>query len=277
MDEYAETFLGQRLSMVSGVAQVNVFGSQKYAVRIQLDPSALADRGIGIDQVTAAVANHNVDQPTGVLWGPDKAYTVKADGQLTNAAGFRSLVVAYRNGAPVRLGELGQVLDDVQNNKAVAWFDGTRGVILAIQRQPGTNTVAVAQAVRETLRQLAPAIPATVRLQTMYDRSQSIQAEVSEVKFTMVLTVTLVVLVIFLFLRRLWATVIPSLVLPLTIVGTFAPMYALGFSLDNLSLMALTLGVGLVVDDAIVMLENIVRHLEMGKDRCRPRWTAPAR
>jgi hydrophobic/amphiphilic exporter-1 (mainly G- bacteria), HAE1 family len=267
VDEYAETFLGQRLSMVPGVAQVAVFGSQKYAVRIQLDPDALAQRGIGIDEVAAAVQSHNVNQPTGTLWGPDRTYTLQASGQLANAAQFRRVVVTYRNGAPVRLGELGNVLDDVQNNKAAAWFDGTRGVILAIQRQPGTNTVAVAQAVKATVAELAPQLPPSVQLRTMADRSQSIDAEVSDVKFTLLLTLVLVVLVIFLFLRNLSATVVPSLVLPLAVVGTFAGMYTLGFTLDNLSLMALTLAVGFVVDDAVVMLENIVRHLEMGKDR----------
>ncbi len=253
--------------MVSGVAQVLVFGSRKYAVRIQLDPHALADRGIAINDVADALSSHNVNQPTGVLWGPDKAYTVQADGQLNSAAAFRSLAVGYRYGAPVRLDEVGRVLDDVQNDKAAAWFEGSRGIILAIQRQPGTNTVAVARDVRAMLARLTPQLPATVKLRLMYDRSQSIHAEVSDVKFSMLLTIALVVLVIFLFLGDLPATIIPSLVPPLTIVGTFAVMCALGFGLDNLSLMALTLGAGFIVDDAIVMLENIVRHMEMGKDR----------
>ncbi|MFL5575781.1 MAG: efflux RND transporter permease subunit [Gemmatimonadaceae bacterium] len=266
LNEYGETFLGQRLSTVSGVAQVQVFGSQKYAVRVQLDPQALATRGIGIDEVADAIGEQNVNLPTGVLWGTDRAYTVQANGQLANAGAFRQLTVAYRNGAPVRLGELGQVLDDVQNNKVASWFNNTRALVLAIQRQPGTNTVAVAQGVRAELETLVPQLPASVKLQVMYDRSESIQQSVHDVKFTLVLTIALVVLVIFLFLRNLSATLIPSLVLPLSIVGTFAVMWAFGFSLDNLSLMALTLAVGFVVDDAIVMLENIVRHEEMGED-----------
>jgi len=267
VDEYGETFIGQRLSMVDGVAQVLVMGSQKYAVRIQLDPRALASRGIGIDDVTDAVQAQNVNLPTGVLWGASKALTVQANGQLNDAAEFRRLVVKWVHGAPVRLGELGQVFDDVQNNKTAAWIGGTRGVVLAIQRQPGTNTVQVVRDVRAALAQLAPEIPSSVKLEVLFDRSQGIQASVRDVEVTLLVTVALVVLVIFLFLRNVSATVIPSVALPLSILGTFAVMWALGFSLDNLSLMALTLATGFVVDDAVVMLENIVRHLEAGKPK----------
>ncbi len=265
LDEYAETYLAQRMSMVDGVAQVQVYGSQKYAVRIQLDPQALAARKIGIDDVSKAVASGNVNLPTGTLWGTDKAYTVQASGQLPNAASFRPLIVAYRNGAPVRLGELGQVLDDVQNNKVAAWYNGDRGIVLAVQRQPGTNTVAVAGAVRKLVDQLKAQLPGSVRVEVLFDRSLSIKESVGDVKFTLMLTIALVVMVIFLFLRNVPATIIPSLALPFSLVGTFAVMYLLGYSLDNLSLMALTLSVGFVVDDAIVMLENIVRHVEQGK------------
>jgi HAE1 family hydrophobic/amphiphilic exporter-1 len=265
VDQYAETFLAQRMSMVDGVAQVQVYGSQKYAVRIQLDPQALASRKIGINEVTAAVSAGNVNLPTGTLWGTDKAYTVQANGQLPDAASFRPLVVAYRNGAPVRLQDLGQVLDDVQDNKVAAWYNGDRSIVLAVQRQPGTNTVEVADAVRALVNQLRSQLPGSVKVDVLFDRSQSIRASVADVKFTLILTIALVVMVIFLFLRNLPATIIPSLSLPLSLVGTFALMYLLGYSLDNLSLMALTLSVGFVVDDAIVMLENIVRHLEMGK------------
>jgi len=265
LDEYAETYLAQRMSMVDGVAQVQVYGSQKYAVRIQLDPQALAARKIGIDDVAKAVANGNVNLPTGTLWGTDKAYTVQASGQLPNAAAFRPLIVAYRNGAPVRLGELGQVLDDVQNNKVAAWYNGNRGIVLAVQRQPGTNTVEVAGAVRKLVNQLKSQLPGSVQVEVLFDRSLSIQESVGDVKFTLMLTIALVVMVIFLFLRNVPATIIPSLALPFSLVGTFAVMYLLGYSLDNLSLMALTLSVGFVVDDAIVMLENIVRHTEKGK------------
>jgi HAE1 family hydrophobic/amphiphilic exporter-1 len=265
LDEYAESFMAQRISMVPGVAQVNVYGSSKYAVRVQLDPTALAHRQIGIDEVANAIDDQNVNLPTGVLNGPNKAYTVQANGQLTNATGFRELTVAYRNGAPVKLGDLGRVLDDVQNSRAAAWYSGTRGVILAIQRQPGTNTVAVADAVKAVMNDLQKQIPASINMTLMYDKSQSIRESVAEVKFTLVLTLFLVIGVIFLFLRNVSATLIPSLSLPISVIGTFAVMDLLGYSLDNLSLMALTLAVGFVVDDAIVMLENIVRHMEMGK------------
>ena len=265
LDNYGENYLAQRISSVAGVAQVQVFGSQKYAVRIQLDPNALANHGIGIDEVADAVGSGNVNLPSGVLWGTHRAYTLQAEGQLETAPEFRSLVVAYRNGSPVRLGDLGLVLDDVQNNKVASWFSGTRAIVLAVQRQPGTNTVAVAGAVKKLLSRLEQQLPASVTVNVLYDRSESIEHSVTDVKFTLLLTLCLVVLVIFLFLRNVSATIIPSLALPLSIVGTFMVMHLLGFSLDNLSMMALILAVGFVVDDAIVMLENIVRHLEMGK------------
>jgi len=265
LDEFGETTIAQQLSTVSGVAQVQVYGSQKYAVRIQLDPQALAARKIGIDQVVNAVNTGNVNLPTGILWGTDKAYAVESDGQLHNAEAFKPLIVAWRDGRPVRLGDLGHVVDSVQDTKAAAWFTLDRGIILAIQRQPGTNTVEVAKAVRDEMARLEANLPASVKVSTIYDNSQSIDASVKDVKFTLYLTLGLVVLVIFLFLRNVSATVIPSLALPMSIVGTFAVMFLLGYSLDNLSLMALTLSVGFVVDDAIVMLENIVRHTEMGE------------
>ena len=269
LDEYGETNLAQRISTVSGVAQVNVIGAQKYAVRIQLDPRALATRGIGIDEVSQAVQDQNVNLPTGTLYGAHKAFTVQASGQLTAAEDYRPLVVAYRNGSPVRLQELGRVIDSVENDKTAAWFvtptSMDRAIILSIQRQPGTNTVEIARAVRALLPSFRNDLPASVSLNILYDRSVSIEASVNDVKFTLLLTLCLVVLVIFLFLRNLSATLIPSLALPFSIVGTFAVMYALGYNLDNLSLMALTLSVGFVVDDAIVMLENIVRHMEMGE------------
>ncbi len=265
LDEYAETFLAQRLSTVSGVAQVQVFGSAKYAVRIQLDPKGLQARGIGLDEVTAAVNAGNPNLPTGTLWGPQRAYTVLADGQISSAPEFRQLVVSYQHGAPVRLQDVANVLDDVQDNRNATWYDGVRAIILAIQRQPGTNTVQVADAVKATVAGLAPQLPASVQVNTLYDRSVSIHQSVNDVQTTLFITLCLVVLVIFLFLRNVSATVIPSLALPFSIIGTFSAMYLLGYSVDNLSLMALTLSVGFVVDDAIVMLENIVRHMEMGK------------
>jgi HAE1 family hydrophobic/amphiphilic exporter-1 len=265
LNEYAETFLSQRLSTVEGVAQVDVYGSQKYAVRIQLDPQQLTARRIGIDEVVRAVQNGSVNLPTGILWGTDKAYSVESQGQLENAADFGALTVTYRDGAPVRLRDLGRVVDSVQDTKRASWFNGERAVVLAIQRQPGTNTVAVAEAVKAEVESLRGQIPPSVDIATLNDRSVTVKASVDDVKFTLYLALCLVVMVIFLFLRNIRATAIPSLALPMSIVATFAVMYLLGFSLDNLSLMALTLAVGFVVDDAIVVLENIVRHIERGE------------
>jgi HAE1 family hydrophobic/amphiphilic exporter-1 len=265
LDEYAETFLAQRLTTVSGVAQVQVFGSAKYAVRIQVDPKALAARGIGLDEVTAAVSAGNPNLPTGTLWGPQRAYTVLADGSISSAPEFRKLAVTYQNGAAVRLEDVARVLDDVQDSRNASWYDGKRAVVLAIQRQPGTNTVEVADAVKAMVATLSSQLPASVEVNTLYDRSVSIHQSVNDVQVTLLVTLCLVVMVIFLFLKNLSATVIPSLALPFSIIGTFSVMYLMGYSLDNLSLMALTLSVGFVVDDAIVMLENIVRHMEKGK------------
>jgi HAE1 family hydrophobic/amphiphilic exporter-1 len=265
VNEYADTLMAQRISMVSGVAQVQIYGSQKFAVRAQLDPRALASRRIGIDEVTDALAKGNVNLPTGTLWGKDKAFTVQATGQLYDAAAYRPLIVAYRNGSPVRLDELGRVIDSVENDKVANWYNNTRSIVLAIQRQPGTNTVEVVDSIKRLLPTFRAQIPASVYLDVLYDRSVSIRQSVNDVKFTLLLAVFLVVMVIFLFLRNLSATVIPSLALPASIVFTFAAMYLLGFSLDNLSLMGLILAVGFVVDDAIVMLENIVRHMEKGE------------
>ena len=265
VDQYAETILGQRISMLPGVAQVQVFGAQKYAVRIQLDPRALAARQIGIDEVTTSVQNSNVNLPTGTLFGEHKAFTVQANGQLTRASLYKPLIVAYRNGSPVRLDELGNVYDSVQNDKISNYYNDGHAVILAIRRQPGTNTVEVVKAVKQILPQFEAILPPSIEMVEIYDRSAGIQDSVNGVKDTLLLAVCLVILVIFLFLRNLSATLIPSFALPMSIIGTFAVMYLLNYTLDNLSLMALTLSVGFVVDDAIVMLENIVRHMEMGE------------
>ncbi|MGE3840608.1 MAG: efflux RND transporter permease subunit [Vicinamibacterales bacterium] len=264
LDEYASTIVAQRLSTVSGVAQVLVYGSQKYAVRIQLDPRALAARGLGIDEVSHAVRSANVNLPTGVLYGPDRAFTLRADGQLTRAAAYRPIIVSYAGGRPTRLDELGHVEDSVENDKTAGWFVDQRAVVLAIQRQPGTNTVEVAERVRALLPSFQTQLPASIAMQVMFDRSEPIRESVEDVTLTLLVALCLVVLVIFLFLRNLSATLIPSVAMPLSIVGTFTVMYWLDFSLDTLSLMALTLSVGFIVDDAIVMLENIVRHMEMG-------------
>ena len=265
LDEYGEITIAQRLSMVGGVAQVLVYGAQKYAVRLQMDPSALATRGIALEDITTAITNQNVNIPSGVLWGAQQALTLEATGQLDNAAAFKNIIVAYRNGAPVHLSELGQVTDNVQNDKTASWYNGEPAIVLAIQRQPGTNTVEVSDHVKAALAKVRADIPQAVNVEVLYDRSATIQASVHDVTFTLELTLVLVVLVIFLFLRNVSATVIPSMALPMSIIGTFSVMYLLNYSLDNLSLMAMTLAVGFVVDDAIVMLENIVRHLEMGK------------
>ncbi|HEX7619496.1 MAG TPA: efflux RND transporter permease subunit, partial [Verrucomicrobiae bacterium] len=269
VDDYAENLLAQRISMINGVAQVSVYGSQQYAVRIQVDPNKLAAYGLGIDQVEQAVDAGNVNQPLGILYGKNQAFTVQASGQLNDAAAFRTMIVAYRNGNPIRLGQLGNVLDSVQNDKVAAWFNtatnNTRAIILAIQRQPGANTVEVVDNVKKLLPQFREVVPAAVHLDILFDRSLSIRQSVRDVEGTLFLAVCLVVMIIFVFLRNVSATLIPSLALPMSIIGTFAVMALLGYSLDNLSLMALTLCVGFVVDDAIVMLENIVRHMENGE------------
>jgi HAE1 family hydrophobic/amphiphilic exporter-1 len=265
--EYAETLIAPRISQVNGVALVNVWGSLKSAVRIQVDPNKLAARGIGIDEVNAAVQRHNVNLPAGTLWGQQQAYIVQANGQVMTAEAFRPLVVAYRNGNPVHLEELGQVIDSVQNDKEIAWFNSARAIQFQVQRQPGTNTVEVVDRIMALLPEFRAQLPPAMNLDIVYDRSKSIRESVDDVKFTLMLAVILVVAVIFLFLRNISATIIPSLALPMSIIGTFAAMSLLHYSLDNLSLMALTLSVGFVVDDAIVVLENIIRHMEMGKSR----------
>jgi HAE1 family hydrophobic/amphiphilic exporter-1 len=290
VDKYAETQLAQRLSMVNGVAQVTVYGSQKYAVRIQVDPESLAVKGLGIDEVANAIAQGNSNLPTGTLYSTQQNYTIEANGQLQNADDYRSLIVAYRNGNPIPLGEIAQVIDSVEDDKVANWYfkgtgknqgngnlkesqestdknSATKGIVLAIQRQPGTNTVQVVDDIKKILPTFRSQFPAGIEMNILYDFAQSIRESVDDVKFTLLLTLCLVVLVIFLFLRNISATLIPSLALPLSLVGTFGIMAFLGYSLDNLSLMALTLSVGFVVDDAVVVLENIVRHMEMGESR----------
>ena len=264
LDELAQTNVAQRISTVSGVAQVNIFGSQKYAVRIDVDPRQLAARGLGIDELANAVENANVNMPTGTIFG-DRTFVVTTNGQLMRASAYGPSIIAYRNGYPVRLDEVARVYDGVENDRTASWQNHDRCIYLAVQKQPGTNVVQIVDAIKELLPGILAQLPASVKLDVRSDRSATIRESVHDVKLTLVATVVLVVLVIFIFLRNLSATLIPSLALPGSIVGTFAIMYVLGFSLDNLSLMALTLSVGFVVDDAIVMLENIVRHMEMGK------------
>ncbi|MDE1986554.1 MAG: efflux RND transporter permease subunit [Alphaproteobacteria bacterium] len=265
VDYYAETLLARQLSTLDGVAQVSVFGSQKYAVRIQVDPAALATRQIGINQLAAAVNAANVNLATGTLNGPTRANVIHTNGQLNDAAEFARQVVAYRNGAPVRLQDVARVLDSVENIRTASWFRGKRAIVLAVQRQPGSNTIEVVNEINQVLPHFLSQLPASVKLETVHDRSDSIRASVGDVQLTLIIAAVLVVCVIFVFLRTLSATFIPSLALPIAVIGTFAGMSYFGYSLDNLSLMALTLSVGFVVDDAIVMLENIVRHVEAGE------------
>jgi HAE1 family hydrophobic/amphiphilic exporter-1 len=265
--EYADTMLAQRISMVSGVSRVQVFGEQKYAVRVQVDPDKLAAHNIGIDEVQRAIAASNTNLPTGQLNGEKQAFTIESSGTLAKAADYRPIIVAWRNGTPVRLEQLGNVIDSVDNDKLIAWMNNVRGVILAINRQPGTNTVEVVDNVRRLLPQFQRELPPSVHLAVAFDQSRSIRNSIRDVEFTLLLTVGIVILVIFLFLRNISATLIPGAAVPFSIVGTFAVMYLLGYSLNYLSLMALTLSVGFVVDDAIVMLENIVRHMELGETR----------
>jgi HAE1 family hydrophobic/amphiphilic exporter-1 len=265
VDDYAETELAQRLSMVDGVAQVNVYGSQKYAVRVNVDPDRLASTGIGIDTVRDAVANANVNNATGSLNGSRQLLSIRSDGQLMRAADYGQVVVAYRNGAPVRLADIASSRDSVQDDQKASWYNGDRSVTLAIQRQPGANTVATVDSILALLPGFADTLPPSVKLEVLYDRSDSIRDSVHDVQFTLILAGVLVVLVIYLFLGNLSATLIPAVALPISVLGTFGMMFALGYSLDNLSLLALTLAVGFVVDDAIVMLENIIRHIEAGE------------
>jgi hydrophobic/amphiphilic exporter-1 (mainly G- bacteria), HAE1 family len=267
VDDYAETLIAPSISTIDGVAQVLVMGAAKFAVRVQLDPKLLVNRNIGLDEVENALNLHNANLPTGTLWGPHQAFTIQADGQLSTAAAYRPLIVAYRNGSPVRLSDIGRVITSIENDKNIGWFDNRRSITLQVMRQPGTNTVQIVDRIQALLPQLRTQLPPAVNLDVFYDRSQSIRESVDDVKFTLILAMGLVIMVIFVFLRNVSATIIPSLALPLSVIGTFALMALLGYTMDNLSLMALTLAVGFVVDDAIVVLENIVRHMEMGKSR----------
>ena len=264
VNEYAET-IGQRISMVSGVAQVQIFGAAKYAVRVDVDPRRLSARGIGIDEVASAIQNANVNLPTGTMYGSSRAFTVLANGQLYRAPAYGPLVIAYRNGAPVRLSEVARVYDGIEQDKSANFYRGLRNINLAIQKQPGTNVVAVVDAIKELMPTFRESLPPSVLLDVRTDRSASIRESVHDVQMTLYLTFVLVVTVIFIFLRSAVATIISGLTLPVTMAATFAVMYLFNYSLDNLSLMALTLSVGFVVDNTIVMLENIVRHMEMGK------------
>ncbi len=267
VDEYATNLLIQRMAMVSGVAQVQIYGTQKYAVRVQVNPAKLASTGISLDEVRESLTRNNVNLPAGALYGEDRQFTVQANSQLSSAAQFRPMIIAYRNNNPVRLEHVANVIDSVQNDKSAFWADGKPTLMLAVQKQPGTNVIAVVDGIKKQLPAILAQMPAGIDLAISFDRSKTIRDSVADVKFTLLLTVALVILVIFVFLRNVSATIIPSIAVPLSLIGTFAAMALLGYTIDNLSLMAMTLAVGFVVDDAIVMLENIVRHLEMGKSR----------
>ena len=264
VNEYAETLMAQRLSTLTGVSQVNIFGGQKFAVRVQINPQAMASLGVSIDDVQRTIVSATSTTPVGSLNGDKQTLILKTSGQPEVAKDFVPLVVAYRNGAPVRLGDIATVIDSVQNDRVASWYNGTRSITLAIQRQPGANTIEVVDSIKALIPVFRAQIPPSVNISVLNDRSISIRDSIADVEFTFVLTVILVVLTIFLFLRKISATLIPSLALPMSIVGTLGGMYLCGFSLNNISLMALTLAVGFVVDDAIVMLENIVRYTEKG-------------
>ncbi|HWI12630.1 MAG TPA: efflux RND transporter permease subunit [Burkholderiales bacterium] len=269
LDEFADTHIAQRLSMINGVAQIVVFGSQKYAVRVFLDPEALSKRGLGLEKVVSAIQNANSNLPSGVLQGTARNFTVKSSGKLARAQAFNDLIVAYSNGMPVRLSDVGHAEDSIENTKVKAWLNDERAIQLAVYRQPGANTVQVVQNIRAVFPAIEKEAPPGVRINVVNDRAEFIQSSIEEVDFHLILSIMLVVFVILLFLRDLRATIITALILPTSVIGTFAAMYLLGFSLNNLSLMAIILSVGFVVDDAIVVLENITRHMEMGKDRMR--------
>lgn len=264
VDAYAENILLQKISQISGVGLVGIGGQQKPAIRIQVNPQALASRGIGLEDVRNVVSQANVDLPKGTLNSPRKTYTINTNDQLPTPDAYNSLIVAYRNGSAVRVSDIGKAISAPENDLLAGWSNHQRAIILAIQRQPGANVIATVDRVKAMLPQLQASIPSDITVSILSDRTQTIRASVSDVQFTLLLTVALVVMVIFVFLRNVWATIIPAVTVPLSLIGTFAVLYELGYSLDNLSLMALTIAVGFVVDDAVVVIENIVRHLEDG-------------
>ncbi|MEA2695819.1 MAG: multidrug efflux pump, partial [Myxococcales bacterium] len=264
VDDYADSILAQKISQVSGVGLVTLNGGQRPAVRVQVDPVALAGRGLSLEDVRTILAAANVNQPKGNLDGPRQNYTVAANDQLVEAKGYAPLIVAYRDGAPVRLGDVAKVVDGVENDQLAGWAGAHRAVIVNVQRQPGANLIEVADRVKALLPLLSASLPRGIDVQVLSDRTETVRASVDDVQFTLLLTIGLVVAVIYLFLHSLRATVIPGVAVPLSLVGTFAAMYALGYSLNNLTLMALTISTGFVVDDAIVMIENIARYIEEG-------------
>jgi hydrophobe/amphiphile efflux-1 (HAE1) family protein len=264
VDDYANTALAERLSTVEGVGQVFIFGQKPYAARVQVNPAALAARGLGLEDVRNAITAATVNQPTGQIEGAHRVHAIDTNDQLMDAAAYREVIIAFRNGAPVRLKDVGDVINSVQNTRIGAWFNNLPAEGIAINKAPGANTLALVDRVKALMPQLQQSIPPSIHIDLVSDRSEVTRAAVSDVQFTMLLTIGLVIVVIFLFLRTIWATVIPSVAVPLSLLATFSVMYVCGFSLDNISLMGLTISVGFVVDDAIVMIENIVRYIEQG-------------
>ena len=270
-------YLMQKISQISGVGLVGIAGRQKPAIRIQVDPQALAARGLSLEDVRSVISVDNVDLPKGTLNSPRQSYTLNTNDQLFNAEAYNDLIIAYRNGSPVRVKDVGKAISGPENNLIAAWYNKQRAIILAIQRQPGANVIQTVDRIKAMMPVLQASIPAGITINTVSDRTETIRASVADVQFTLVLSVALVVMVIFLFLRNVRATIIPAVTVPLSLIGTFAVLYELGYSLDNLSLMALTIATGFVVDDAVVVIENTVRYLEEGLRRCRPPSRARAR
>jgi multidrug efflux pump len=264
VDAYAENILLPKISQISGVGLVGIGGQQKPAIRVQVDPQALANRGIALEDVRNVLAQANVDLPKGTLNSPQQSYTLNTNDQLLKPDAYSNLIVAYRSGSPVRIRDIGKVIEAPENDLLAGWYNNHRAVILAIQRQPGANVIKTVDSIKMLMPQLQASLPPAVKINIVSDRTQTIRASVADVRFTLLLTVVLVVMVIFVFLRNFWATVIPAITVPLSLIGTFAVLYELGYTLDNLSLMALSIAIGFVVDDAVVVIENIVRHIEGG-------------
>src|SRR5438874_2769347 len=264
VDAYAENILMEKISQISGVGLVGIGGQQKPAIRVQVNPQALAARGIGLEDVRSVIAQANVDLPKGTLNSPRQTYTLNTNDQLLKPEAYDALIVAYRNGSPVRIRDIGKAIEGPENNLLAGWYNSQRAIILAVLRQPGANVIDTVDRIQSLLPQLQASLPPAIKINVVSDRTQTIRASVADVQFTLMLTVALVVMVIFIFLRNFWATVIPAITVPLALVGTFAVLYGMGYSLDNLSLMALSIAGGFVVDDAVVEIENIVRHIEDG-------------
>jgi HAE1 family hydrophobic/amphiphilic exporter-1 len=264
VDAFAENILVPKISQIAGVGTIGIGGQQKPAIRVQVDPQALANRGIGLEDVRNVLMQANVDQPKGTLNSPRQSFTLGTNDQLVKPDAYKDLIISYRNGSPVRIRDIGSVIEAPENNLLAGWYNNKRAIILAIQRQPGANVIATVDRIKSLLPQLQASLPPAIKVNVISDRTETIRASVSDVQFTLLLTVALVVMVIFIFLRNFWATVIPAVTVPLSLIGTFAVLYEFGYSLDNLSLMALSIAIGFVVDDAVVVIENIVRHLEAG-------------